>query len=516
MTNQSDRLNILPGQQPAGEVGRLDWAREHAGDTDKSYGLAFYGMWVSVGWTSGQQQTKAGEPGSRQDADVTQGRDTPSETDTLHTGDEHQPSKSGQTTEEDNLKQGTDEGDAYLANAGSEPSVATAGPAAAPGDQETQAVGNSGGNDTTGQMGAGAQSLSTGNSEISVPDTGPLALHSQDTQPAGEQGPTGFAAFTDFQAFQHFVAYGSESIALETSAFASGNLTVITGDYHDIQISFDFGSFNSLAMPASGMEISFGSVLHSPASEYDLVMIDQDLVEINVIVQHNIGAVGTSATALDMQSNQAAIVDYADDGGLQVTMGDMFNVASVQQLNYLAGVSSATQINDAAILDGGGGNASLDEYSVPFGEYDTPHDDALQVFGSGADFSALHVTGTYYEINLIYQVSALAAQDGGGAQFNSAVINDFDDVAVHQFVGGDEYDLNAISQVNYLSQVDQLVPFSLSDFFPDAGWMLSAGPIDNTPTAVSPVDLNPATSPMFQPPDIGAQSGDAMNDLIAL
>ncbi len=518
MTNKTEKMKILQDQQPVGDAGRLYQALEHTGDTVKSYGLAVYGMWVSVDWILGPQRAKAEEFDPGQDTNIPQGHGKPSELDTLHTGAEPQSQKTGQPSADDNLKQKSGESDPYITKTDFEPDAATARQAMALGEQETHAVGNSRVSDTTGQVAEGAQNSSASSPEISLPGAGPAASQMQGTQPVGEQYPADVAVFTEIHALQHIVASWPEPAALEMGASASGNVTIIAGDYYDIQISFDFGSFNSAATPAGGAEISFGSVLHSPASGYDLIVIDQDLVEINVILQLNIGAVGTSASGLDMQTNQAVIVDYTDCSGFQVTMGEVINVASVQQINYLAGVSSAAQFNDAAILDGACGNTPSDGLSALVSRFGAYHDDLMSAISTELNSSVLHVTGTYYEINVIFQISELAAQDGGNTQLNSAVINDFDGVAMHQFVGGDEYDINAISQANYLSQIDQLFPFALSDFFANAG--ANAGPVlsaeasDNNAAADSPAEPNVAGPPMVLPLGIGAQSGDMTSDLI--
>ena len=305
--------------------------------------------------------------------------------------------------------------------------------------------------------------------------------------------------------------------SLETSAFGGGNVTVVAGDYYDIQISLDFGSFILPTEFAGGAAISFGSVLYSPASAYDLVVIDQDLVEINAILQHNIGTLDAAASGLDVQANQAVIAGFSEGGGVQVTLGDVINVGAVQQINYLAGVNSAIQLNDAAILDGAGEAApsygASDLYGGLFGAQDGA---AFSAAGTGLDFSALYVTGTYYEINLVLQVSALAAQDGGNAQLNSAAIYDFEDVAVHQFVGGDEIDLNTISQVNYLSQVDQMLPLELADIFPNIGQGLFAGAIDGVPMDDGAAVQTTAAPPPLLLQGAGAQSDDGLSDLVTL
>ncbi|MDH3742076.1 MAG: hypothetical protein OER56_10825, partial [Hyphomicrobiales bacterium] len=134
----------------------------------------------------------------------------------------------------------------------------------------------------------------------------------------------------------------------------------------------------------------------------------------------------------------------------------------------------------------------------------------ISAISTELNLSALHVTGTYYEINAIVQISALATPNGGNTQLNRAVINDFDGVAAHQFVGGDEYDLNAISQANYLSQIDQLFPFALSDFLPNAGPVLSAEVVEN------PAESNAAGPPMILPQGTSTQSGDMTSDLMTL
>ena len=503
MTDTTDITGSLQDRQSSGEAGRLAQSLESTGDTIKTYGLAVYGMWVSVGWILGHRSASAEHTGPGHDSPAPAEPDADLESAAVPSVSQPEPSNTGEAERGGELKREPVESGPDATPMGSAPSAAAASPAGTVGQQVPQAVDTYRVSDAGGHSAEAAHGPLAGLAGRPVSGTGPAAAQAPGTAQAGEPFPADIMAYAEIFAAQQFAAVWTGPVALEPGAFGNGNVTVVAGDYYDIQISLDFGSFVVPASFAGGAEISFGSALYSPASAYDLVVVDQDLVEINAILQHNIGALGAPASGLDVQANQALIAGYGEGGGVQVTLGEIVNVAAVQQINYLAGVSSAVQLNDAAILDGAADAAA--SYGASFSEA-----------GIGHDYSALYVTGSYYEINLVLQVSALAAPDGGNAQVNSAAIYDFEGVAMHQFVGGDEIDLNTISQANYLSQVDQMLPVELADIFPNVGQGLFAGVDHDAPAADGAAAQTTLAPPPLLLPGIGAQSDDGLSDLVAL
>jgi hypothetical protein len=188
-----------------------------------------------------------------------------------------------------------------------------------------------------------------------------------------------------------------------------------------------------------------------------------------------------------VQANQAAIFDVASQSGSQLAMGDVINLASVEQINFAESVQTAMQFNDATIFDGSGLQDLPDEASFPPG---AGHEDLMSAINADPDFSVLYVTGSYYEVNVVEQVSMLATPHGGNTQLNSAMINDFEGVAEFQVVGGDTYNVDSIEQTNYLSQADVPPPFASGDFLPgkpaSAADAAAAGPSGNLLASIIP------------------------------
>jgi len=482
---------------------------EHTCDTIKSYGLSVYGFGGNMSWKPAQWDAKAAQIAQTNNTDASKLQSTASDLNTLRPGAELQSLEIGRPDVSDTVKGTPGEYDGLVPEAGLEPHGEAARSAAAPAKPDTQAVGSSNISDMAGNPGEGNHDLSAQSLEFSATGSVPTALQTQYTQSAGETDLTDLWAFAEFHSLQHSTAVWPQSTTFGMEAFGSSDIVTVAGDYYDIQISLDFGSLNTPAVSAGGAQISFGSVLHSGPSAYDLIVIDQDLVEVNAILQHNIGAVAMSGADFGVQSNQAAIMDYAVHGGAQMTLGEVVSIAYIQQANYVSGIASAVQINHATIFDVEFGATPLHGPPATVNRNQADHKDAAMAVGAELNYSMLHVTGTYYEINLIVQVSALATQNGGNAQFNDAVIYDFEDVAVNQYVGGDEFELNAISQLNYLSQIDQLIPFSLGSFFPN----FEATPSE-TATGNGAAAIGLAGTTMASPHRADAMSGDAMGDLI--
>ncbi|NNE23953.1 MAG: hypothetical protein HKN11_15230, partial [Rhizobiales bacterium] len=298
--------------------------------------------------------------------------------------------------------------------------------------------------------------------------------------PAGgtvaQQYPTGqlvveyqlpdFSTFTEVFDFQHAIGSLSEAFNFEWGPYDIGNMTIVAGDYYDIQLATTFGSLEALSGVADGFDITIGSTLNSKMSDYDLIVIEHDLVEINIIAQHNFSVSdGTDeiVSGLDIQANQAAIFDYTNEGGSQLTMGDAINLASVQQINFAEDAHAAAQFNNAVISKGGGWKKHSDDPSFPS---DVDHHDLKSALKTDPEFSALYVSGTYYEVNAVHQASMLATLHSGNTQINAAVINDYEGVAEFQIVAGNTYSQDSIVQTNYLSQTDQLAQFASGDFLP--------------------------------------------------
>ena len=310
---------------------------------------------------------------------------------------------------------------------------------------------------------------STGAEHQFVTDERPSASAPTDFLSIAGHGSASCAPASGNCGFQPFSSPWIQPVGDDAGELPRPNLTIVEGDYYDVQIGYSFGQFNDeLPLDSTGY-FSLASVLHSPASSYDLVVIEQDLVEINVIVQLNIGVLGTTVPDPNIQSNLAVIAEYGDQSGFQVTLGGSFHTSLIKQFNYVASVNSANQTNNAAILGGTARDTTSNGLPVVPGGVGSYGGDLISAISADPDLSILYVTGTYYEINAIYQLSWVTQQTGGMTQSDTALISDFDGVASHQLVRGDEFDISIISQINYLSQADQQVPFMSSEVFPTDG-----------------------------------------------
>ena len=292
--------------------------------------LAVYGMWVSVIWILGQRAAMA-EPGTPvHDTGTSRESDVQPDAHTLPPVMASQTSDAGDAGagEEPDRKPGEAGPDAAAVNA--QPNAAASSPAGSLGQKTSSAADTYPSGDAGGNPAQVAQSPLPALAGNTAPGIGPAAGQGAGAPPGGEPLAVDIMVYAEFFAAKQFAGAWSDAVTFEMSAFGAGNVTVVAGDYYDIQISLDFGSFVIPATFAGGAEIAFGSALYSPASAYDLVVIDQDLVEINAIAQYNIGALSAAASGFDMQANQAVIAGYAQGGELQVTLGDTINVGTVQ------------------------------------------------------------------------------------------------------------------------------------------------------------------------------------------
>jgi hypothetical protein len=260
----------------------------------------------------------------------------------------------------------------------------------------------------------------------------------------------------------------------------------VDGDFYDIQITLDYGLFDD--MPGAGLQgpISFGSTLDSGASDYDAVVIDGDLIEINMVVQFNAlveaDLDGLLAPPPDgdfhVQSNAAVIAEYTHDAAAQYTADSELNVATVEQGNIAMDVAGAVQVNDAAILQIARDAADVDVPDIPAVDVGSISSSLAELFPELADdpdAGVLSVKGSYVEVNLIVQASGAVTNGSGGEQDNDAVLKDFDGVAAQQYVGGNVVDVNAITQVNEIAKPGHGVPDWLAEAFPGKGLEKASG-----------------------------------------
>jgi len=209
MTDAIDITDSLQGRQPSGGVGGLNQSPEPAGDTIKSYGLAVYGMWVSVNWIFGQRSAAAGDADPGRDGSTPQEPDSHSEAATLPPLTEPQPSNAGEAGAAEGLKREPGESGPDATATGSAPNAAAAGPAGAIGQQASPAVDTYRVNDTGGHAAEAAQGPLPGLAGNSIPAPGPAAAQAPGAPQAAEAYPTDIMAYAEFHAAHQIAAVWS-------------------------------------------------------------------------------------------------------------------------------------------------------------------------------------------------------------------------------------------------------------------------------------------------------------------
>ena len=499
------------------QVGRPCQTPARPDDGTGPYGFAIWGLWISFGWLLSHEHAEAMQIDPAPDSSLVHGQDVPLQPDMQRADAVSTLRSTGQLHGNEVVEPTSGMSVSSIAEMPREAGFVPTNAQTTTSSGENLALDGVRENDATSY--AAETSLGPTSSQVAVKPvvSGPASLQLEAPQASAHPAVVDVTAVPQIHQYLDSETLVPGPLWRASETAAERNVTVIAGDYYDVQISFDFGSFGAIGAPVEGADLSLGSVLYSPASEYDLIVINQDLVELNVIVQQNIGTGSISNSSAQSQANEAAIVSFLDTNTHQVTLGDFINVTAVQQFNYLAGGSHSFQYNDAAILDFATGIDLTNSLSIQTFGYGadqfglTPNDD------TGQDYSALFVTGTYYEINLILQISVAALEDSGHPQFNHAVIYDFEDVALHQFVGGDEYDVDAILQANYLSELDQTIASPIDELIAQANAAAvfsgsAAYKFAPAGNAVAPGIVGPTAVPMQT---MSMQSGELVGDLMA-
>ena len=486
-------------------------------DGTGTYGFAVWGLWISFGWLLGHESARAAPVDHPEVSPFAHDQNVP------RRSEQHRPDSDASSHAAGKLH----ENDAVEpTSVVSHPSLATTPHAvgmAPVNSQSTDQVSNASKVDAARMNDAASHAVGNPYAPIAAQPvfdssvTGSAVLQEWAPLAPGQPATLDIMTLPQLSSFLPPGTIGTGWLGHSLASTFEESLTVIAGDYYDLQISYDFGTYEMIGPPLHGTDISFGSVLYSPASEYDLVVVNQNLIELNLIVQLNVGVGSAANSGMQSQANEAAIVSFSDAGAHQVTAGDFLNIAAVQQLNFLAGSNHASQHNDAAILDLAPG---IDPANGPLAQTIGSGSDPFglrSVDEAGQDFSTLYVTGTYYEVNLIFQMAVAALEDGSSPQFNHAVIYDFEDVGLHQFVGGDEYDVDAILQANIVSQPDQPATSPIAALIPQSVATAvqtgdAAGHIAPAVSATAPVIAGPTIVPVQ---NMGMQSGELVGDLMA-
>ncbi|MDH3743139.1 MAG: hypothetical protein OER56_16235, partial [Hyphomicrobiales bacterium] len=452
----------MPSHRPADtELHRYQAPNNDEG-SDRLYGFSLYGLWVAAGSIvkkiQAQAKDSSPEPhlpaASRTDPHPTPEQDGATTRPAMQTFD--------QPTTHNDARPARDEAGQPAAVGIPESSAPRFVQPAVAGDARTDATGAANTGHPAGDVFAAQPSSPAASLAPAISSSGGTA----GGQTNGAGGDVQFYVaelgdLTEFQLFDALTVPWPDAFEHLVPTQVDEYVALVAGDYYDIQVVIDTGPSTGLTAAASELDIQFGSVLHSAASDYDLVVIEQDLVEINLIVQLNFGTYGNIAPtglADAAQGNIAEIVDYVDPSALHVTFGDVINAATTQQINYLAQAEFGTQFNHATILNAVDSDVALDDSSFAPALFGDDLQDLRPAFAGEVDPSLLYVSGTYYEINLVYQLSDWSTQPDLSVRLNSALINDFDGIARHQIVGEDQYDLNAVLQINSFSKLDQSQP----------------------------------------------------------